>query len=172
MSELLLGCGKDLRKRVWMPDQGIPQDWSADLTTLDFNEDHKPDVVWDLEQYPWPFDNDRFDEIHAYEVMEHLGRQGDYVSFFAHFHEIWRMLKDGGYFVMTSPRWDGQWAWGDPGHRRIISGQALSFLDRDNYNEETTRTDYRRWWRGDLVPVTYQQDDDTLLAVLRARKHD
>ncbi len=62
MPELLLGCGSNREKILKVQDR--PQDWT-DLTTLDFNADHKPNVVWDLENLPYPFADEQFDEIHA-----------------------------------------------------------------------------------------------------------
>jgi len=46
---------------------------------------------------------DFFDEVHAYEVLEHLGRQGDYRSFFATFANIYRVLVPGGLLLATVP---------------------------------------------------------------------
>lgn len=172
MSELLLGCGQDRTKRLWMPDYGIPREWT-DVYTVDINRDNDPDFVWDLNSMPWPFEDSSFTEVHAYEVMEHLGQQGDYETFFDHFYEIWRILVRNGVLVMTLPRWDKLWAWSDPGHTRIISEATLTFLDRSRYDEtDTTRTDYRFAWKGDLRPVHYQHDDDTFVAVLRAIKDE
>ena len=48
--ELLVGCGTNRKKRLAYPNR---REW-RDLVTLDMNEDHKPDVVWDLEKMPLP----------------------------------------------------------------------------------------------------------------------
>ena len=73
MAELLIGAGSNRAKMIC--SVGRPVEWTK-LTTLDFNEDHHPDVVHDLNDLPLPFSDNSFDEIHAYEVMEHLGEQG------------------------------------------------------------------------------------------------
>jgi len=105
------------------------------------------------EDYRIPVASETFDEIHAYQVLEHFGRQGDFKSFFATFGELWRILKPGGLLVGDTPALRSPWLWGDPGHTRIISAQSLSFLTRRSYEElgKTTSTDYRRfvdprWW--------------------------
>ncbi len=80
-SELLIGCGNSRRKKL-----GFSREWS-NLVTVDHDPDCGADVVHDLDETPWPFADDSFDECHGYEVLEHLGRQGDHRSFFRHFHE-------------------------------------------------------------------------------------
>jgi len=99
-------------------------------------------------------DNETFDEIHAYEVLEHFGKQGDYHGFFRMFRELWRLLKPDGYLVGTSPAHDSPWAWGDPGHTRIISPHCMIFLSYDHYKQLGTSpsSDYRDlirpcWWK-------------------------
>ena len=56
-----------------------------------------------MNKLPLPFDNDTFDEIHAYEVLEHVGKQGDYIFFFAQFSDLYRILKPNGLLVAMSP---------------------------------------------------------------------
>jgi len=46
--ELLIGCGSNHTKIL--TTDGV-KEWS-NLTTLDYNADHKPDVVWDLMRFP------------------------------------------------------------------------------------------------------------------------
>src|ERR1700741_3772510 len=117
MPELLIGCGHNKAKKLWIEDQN---EWKG-LTTLDIDPTTKPGVVWDLVNIPLPFEDDFFDEIPAYEVLEHIGSQGDWRFFFAQFSAFWRILRPGGYIMGTSPKASSPWAWGDPGHSRIIS---------------------------------------------------
>ena len=134
--ELLAGSGANTQKRMWLPGQ---EAWK-ELVTIDINPDHKPDVVWDLNNRPLPFDDDSFDEIHAYEVLEHLGQQGDWRGYFAEWSEWWRILKPGGHLYGSSPPWSNEWAWGDPGHTRIISNACLTFLVQPEYTKQIGKT--------------------------------
>src|SRR6185437_13256763 len=88
-TELLLGCGNRRDKLLSLPEEA---EWS-NLTTLDLDPQSNPDVIWDLNSLPLPFATAQFDEIHAYEVLEHLGRQGDWRGFFAEWNEYYRILK-------------------------------------------------------------------------------
>ena len=90
--ELLIGAGNNRDKKITFKD--IPSEWSGELVTLDIDPECNPDIIHDLNDLPMPFDDDMFDEIHAYEVLEHTGRQGDWLFFFNQFSEFWRILID------------------------------------------------------------------------------
>lgn len=166
--ELLLGAGS--RRDKQFPWQGR-MEWS-DLVTVDFNSDHGPDVVHDLTEMPLPFEDDKFDEIHAYHVLEHLGRQGDFRCFFAQFSEFWRILKPDGLICAICPRWNDAWAWGDPGHTRIISIESLTFLSQPMYEQVgiTPMTDYRFVYKADFDAVHALVGGQQFEFVLRAVK--
>jgi SAM-dependent methyltransferase len=170
--ELLVGAGNSREKKIGM--EGIPQGWS-ELITLDIDEGCSPDVVHDLEDLPLPFDDDMFDEVHAYEVLEHTGAQGDWRFFFNQFYEFWRILKPGGFLVGTCPMWDELWAWGDPGHKRVINNGTLVFLSQKEYQAQvgvgkSTMTDYRDYWDGDFELTAMKEVEGHFAFVLKALK--
>lgn len=169
MSELLIGCGSSRQKRLYRPDH---VEWN-DLVTLDINPDHKPDVVWDLTNIPLPFNDNTFDEIHAYEVLEHTGAQGDYVFFFKQFSEFHRILKPGGVFIASVPTPDSPWAWGDPSHTRIFSPMWLTFLRQKSYEEQvgsTSISDFRYLYKADFEPRMVKEHNQTLYFIIEAIK--
>jgi SAM-dependent methyltransferase len=159
--ELLLGCGRARDKRLVCPNN-MQQAWRG-LVTCDSNPDVDPDVLLNVESQPWPWNDDTFDEVHAYEVLEHLGRQGAVSSFFFTFADIYRVLKPGGYLAATVPSRFSPYLWGDPGHRRAILPVSLAFLDQTEYVQcdgklPSPMSDYRSIWRGDFTIV--RSDDD------------
>jgi SAM-dependent methyltransferase len=168
--ELLIGCGNNREKRIKHGD--IKADWQA-LTRLDIDPDCKPDVLHDLNVTPYPFDDNTFDEIHAYHVLEHFGTQGDWRGFLAQFSEFWRILKPGGLFCGLVPAWDSPWAWGDPGHTRIITRGTLAFLSQQVYADEvgkTHLTDYRHVYKADFGLVAENESEHELGFILKAIK--
>jgi SAM-dependent methyltransferase len=141
------------------------------LTTLDRSSRCKPDVVWNLEKLPWPFPANEFDEVHAYEILEHLGRQGDEIAFFSHFNELHRILKPNGRLFATVPDLKSPWLWGDPGHRRAISLESLTFLCQDEYDKQPEyMSDYRNIYTGDFRIVMARTEADSFMFILQARK--
>jgi len=168
-NELLIGCGSNHRRQLYI---GNRRDWE-NLVTLDINPDHQPDVVWDLMNIPLPFDDNLFDEIHAYEILEHTGRQGDYRFFFAQFADFWRILKPHGLFMGSCPQPNTKWAWGDPSHTRVIQKENFIFLNQAEYSRQIGRTamsDFRYIYKADFMPMQVSEKDDHLFFVLKASK--
>ncbi len=170
-TELLLGAGNNRSKKIWINDEKT----FNNLVNLDIDVNTNPDIIWDLNTLPLPFFNDRFDEIHAYDVLEHLGRQGDWAKFFKEFGEYHRILKPDGLFFINAPNYTSEWAWGDPGHTRVFSPGLISFLSQDYYKDVgvTTRTDYRFIWKKDFKILHCQvTSNDMLQVILQANKKD
>jgi hypothetical protein len=140
------------------------------LVTLDIEASHDPDIVADMNA-PLPFEDHSFAEVHAYEVLEHLGRQGDVKSFFGVFGELWRILEPGGAVFASVPNWESLWALGDPGHCRVINHGTLAFLDQDEYQNQvgkTTMADYRAIWKRSFKTLSAEYRGDLFCFVLQA----
>jgi predicted SAM-dependent methyltransferase len=168
-SELLIGCGSNHGKRLTCDET---TDWSS-LTTLDYNADHKPDVVWDLmNPKGLPFEDNTFDEIHAYEVLEHTGAQGDYKFFFWQFSDFWRVLKPNGHLLVTCPSRHSVWALGDPSHTRIMQKEQLVFLFQEAYQDvgKSSISDFRSIYKADYRPIHINENDTEFSFILQAIK--
>lgn len=167
--QLLIGCGSNRLKKL--SRRGRPK-WDG-LVTLDHEARHRPDVVHDLMSLPLPFDDSSADEIHAYDVLEHCGAQGDWRWFFAQWSDFWRILKPGGSFFGIVPAWNSPWAWGDPSHTRVIQAESLVFLSQAEYTAQVGKTpmsDFRSVYRGDFDIVHASPSGQALHFVLEAVK--
>jgi len=168
--QLFLGSGKEVR---------IPPFFELlkkeDITTLDINPDRDPDIIWDLNQHPLPFDDESFDQIFAFETLEHLGSLGDYRFFFKEFEEYWRILKKDGLFIASVPTMKSPWAFGDPGHTRYISKEMLGFLNQKSYeNAGPTNpiSDYRFCYKAnfEIAEHKYYYQDWIYVFILKKRE--
>lgn len=167
--ELLLGCGHSREKRMGINGT---TGWKH-LVTLDINPKANPDVIWDLNKMPYPFEDNTFSEVHAYEVLEHCGVQGDVQFFFNQFYEFWRILRPKGYLFITVPSPQSPWAWGDPSHRRVIPIESFIFLNPAEYEKQLGKTpmsDFRILWRGNFIVVSVNDDGQSGRTVLEAIK--
>lgn len=168
-TELLIGSGHDLKKKLAVKSR---LEWE-NLTTLDMNPDVNPDVIWEW-RIALPFDNKTFNEIHLYDVLEHVGKQGDFKTFFEQFGELWRILKPGGLLFIIVPNYTSMWACGDPGHTRCFSVGTFIFLDQEEYKKQqgvSPMSDYRHWWKKDFERLLVQETEDKekLTVILRKR---
>lgn len=167
--ELLIGCGNSRKKLFSSCDS---TEWQ-NLYTLDIDESCKPDIVYDLNKVTLPFDDDFFDSIHAYDVLEHTGQQGDYQFFFDQFSEFWRILKPDGSFCGLVPHWCSVWAFGDPGHRRVINAESLMYLSQLEYDKQVGKcqmTDYRHIYKADFSIELAEYKADKIIFILKALK--
>ncbi len=166
---LLLGCGVSREKRMGVEGD---HDWGH-LVTADIDPSTGCDVVCDLNDDSLPFSDAEFDEIYAFEVLEHIGKQGDWRGFFDQFGEYHRILKDDGRMFISVPSTHSPWALGDPGHTRVLPIECFYFLSQDHYEQvgRTACTDYRPWWKGDFQVAAHEDDAMQLRLVLKKVPH-
>jgi ubiquinone/menaquinone biosynthesis C-methylase UbiE len=82
------------------------------------------DIVWDLENYPWPFDDNSIDEIYCSHYIEHTK---DLIKFM---DEVWRICKPGAPVTIIAPYYSSIWAWRDPTHVRAISEETFLYFTK------------------------------------------
>ena len=169
MRELILGCGNYGYKKIYAESKEY-----VNPTRVDIDPDCHPDLLIDLNTNSLPFDDSSFDEVHMYEVLEHLGSQGDYKHFFAFFTEMARVLKPNGYFHASVPRPGSVWLWGDPGHTRAFPPELLVFLDQEAYAHvgKTAMTDYRGIYKANFKIAMLKEDGESLFFMLKNIKQD
>ncbi len=81
------------------------------------------DVVHDLNVYPWPMESQSFDEVIAFDLLEHLD------DFMKAMEEIHRIMKPGGILKIRVPYWNSWCTHSDPTHRRGFHELRFHFFD-------------------------------------------
>lgn len=95
---------------------GAGEDYKEGFTNIDWNPLAKPDVQHDLNTFPYPFEENTFDRVEAFHVIEHLDRPFDIMK------EIHRILKPGGTLHMKVPHFSRGFT-----HAEHKSGFDVSF---------------------------------------------
>lgn len=89
------------------------------------------DVVWDLERFPWPWQEDSVEEIVLSHVLEHLGQTPD--GFIAVMKEIYRVCRHDARIRIRVPHPRHDFFLTDPTHvRAILPGTFELFSRRRN----------------------------------------
>lgn len=132
----------------------------------DVGADHVLDMsVWAAHL---PFADESFDEIGAFDTLEHWGRQGDWRAWFDEMADYHRILKPGGEMFIIVPI--GGDAFADPGHTRFIHKNHFGFLSQEFYRQNeadgTPFTDYRWYWKNDFDILHMSNEGDHHLAVI------
>ena len=81
-----------------------------------------PDLVHDLNVHPYPMPDSAFDEICAYDVIEHVDDVLDFMG------EIWRIGKPGATVRITTPHFSCANAFTDPTHQRQMGYGSLDYF--------------------------------------------
>jgi len=109
-----------------------------DAVNLDLSPDAAPDVVHDLDDAPWPFPNDHFSEVVAYDVIEHLD---DVVLTMEQIH---RVCRAGAVVKITVPHFSCSNAFTDPTHRHYFGWFSFDYFTGDNEFPFYSRARFRR----------------------------
>lgn len=108
---LNLGCG--VQKR-------------PDSLNVDIRPGVEPDLVWDLEQRPYPLPRNHFEHIWALDVVEHLSSIQDFME------EAWELLAPGGILEITTPHFSCPNSFTDPTHRHHLGYFSFDYFTDDS----------------------------------------
>ena len=103
-----LGCGK--KKRMG-------------AIGVDFSNRHAADIIHNLNIFPYPFNDDEFDEIYLDNVLEHLDTPMQVME------EVHRVCKVGGNVKVIVPYFRSVWAFIDPTHKHFFSVDSFAYFD-------------------------------------------
>jgi len=107
------------------------------LTRLDISPDVKPDVIWDLEHFPYPFDSFSFSEIECFDVIEHMQDIPKTLE------ELYRILKPNGILKITTPHFSCANSFVDPTHRWHLSYFSFDYFSEEHQLSYYSKARYR-----------------------------
>jgi len=111
--KLNLGCGSVILK---------------DFVNVDKFDFYKPNIIHDLEVFPYPFQDNSVDEIILSHVLEHIGQIPD--VFNEIIKELYRICRNSSLINITVPHPRHDDFISDPTHVRPITLRSLSMYDQ------------------------------------------
>jgi SAM-dependent methyltransferase len=81
------------------------------------------DVVHDLEAFPWPFEDNGFEEIRMINVLEHLSNAIKSIE------ELHRISNSGAKVCIRVPYWNSRDMATDPTHKTFFSEYSFDYFD-------------------------------------------
>ncbi|MFH0876447.1 MAG: methyltransferase domain-containing protein [archaeon] len=88
---------------------------------VDFNPETSPDIIHDLNNFPYPFKDNSFKEILLDHVLEHLNDPIKVII------ELNRISNHDGLIIVKSPHFSCNWL--HPGHKSAISSMLFSYFE-------------------------------------------
>jgi hypothetical protein len=124
--KLDLGCGKNKKEGFLGVDQ---------------YQMENVDVVLNIGEATWPWENDSVEEIHASHFLEHLTPVQR-----THFmNEAYRVMKEGAKCTIITPHWASNRAYGDMTHQwPPVAEMFYYYLSQDWRNTQAPHTD-KKW---------------------------
>ena len=111
--KLNLGCGFDKR---------------PGFVNADNFKECEPDVFMDLEQTPWPLENNGYDYVLLKHVLEHVG--AEFGAFKRVMQELYRVTAPGGVIEIHVPHFRHDTWWSDPTHVRAFTPLTFTMMSR------------------------------------------
>lgn len=125
-----LGCGSRPMPDSVNHDRTIHSEWV--------------DEQGDLEVMPWPWGDETWEEVWAFDVMEHLHMEVN-----VWLDECWRILVPGGQLFMRLPAFDNHLSYRDPTHVRVFHPESFFYWDPTHHLWKDFGRFYwdtSRWW--------------------------
>ncbi len=94
---------------------------------MDSNPLVNPDVLHDIERFPYPFADGEFDSVHCGQVLEHTR---DIIPIMKELH---RIGKSGALLYISVPHFSGKTAFMDPSHRSFFAWNTFSYFTKDYF---------------------------------------
>lgn len=103
---------------------------------IDIAKTDSTDYVFNLLEFPWPFEDDSIDEINCSHFIEHIPHDiknpNDSRDGFIQFmDEIYRILVPGGKAHIQCPYYTSMRAFGDPTHTRYIAEWSFFYFSKE-----------------------------------------
>ena len=94
---------------------------------IDVHPRSAADILWDLDEFPWPLDSDAFDRIYMSHIIEHVR---DVTRTMA---EIYRVARDGADVFVVTPHFSSHNSYTDPTHLRHLAARSFQYFTGEDF---------------------------------------
>lgn len=98
---------------------------------LDISPDTDADVVHDLDEFPYPFEDESFDQVLMQDVLEHVREPIRVMD------ELHRICRAGARIQLRTPHFSSMLAYSDPTHTHYFSAEAIRTLAQPRFSHYT-----------------------------------
>jgi len=117
---------------------------------LDLGCGNRHDNVHELETFPWPFSDEQFEVVCAYDIIGYLSEVFETMA------EIWRVLKPAGMLHIQTPHYKDAIAYIDPTRRHFFSACSFDFWDPETHYG----TAYAHFTNGKKFHIIERREDE------------
>ena len=112
---------------------GCGQNRLEGYVNVDREASMAPDVIMDMERFPWPFEDNSVDEVVAKHVLEHVGATAE--VFIGVMRELYRVCSGGALVHIAVPHPRHDFFLNDPTHVRAITPQTMELFSKRSCEE-------------------------------------
>lgn len=107
---------------------------------LDSNKNVNPDILHNLDKFPYPFKNNQFETIIADNIVEHLENIPRFME------EIHRICKNGAIIKITTGHFSGIDTFTDPTHKHFFTSRTFDYFipQTDLYELKYTKAQFKK----------------------------
>ena len=98
-----------------------------DAIGIDVSSRSAADIIWDLDEFPWPLENNAFDRIHMSHIIEHVR---DVTRTMA---EIFRVGRAGADVFVVTPHFSSHNSYTDPTHVRHLAARSFQYFTGEDF---------------------------------------
>lgn len=109
--KVLLGCG--INKEIG-------------FVNCDIDPRVNPDLCFDMEKSPWPFEDNSVNIVESNQVLEHIS------NIIGVMNEIWRICRNGAICHHKMPHGLSVFYSGDPTHKSVLIERTFQYFNKSN----------------------------------------
>lgn len=94
---------------------------------IDVSPRSAADIIWNLDEFPWPLDSNTFDRIHMSHIIEHVSNAMRTME------EVHRVACDRADVFIVTPHFSSHNSYTDPTHLRHLAARSFQYFTGDEF---------------------------------------